>query len=235
MVSIASASRQSPRFASVLARGLCGAVALTALTALTAPAQAGEVYGQLGLPGAGLGYAHPLSSSLTLRGDFTTLGTRTADKSESGIDYVGKLKTDRVGLFADWFPFQGGFRTTVGLTSNSFKLDLDATGKGNGSNTTVGSRNYVLGVNDGLTVNVKFPGITPFVGIGWGHHSAGGWRFSADLGASIGKAKVSAVGRGQLGTAAGQADVDLEVADIRKGVGDIRALPQISFAIGYSF
>ncbi len=222
---------QRPAYSGSTGLALCAAAA--ALYGL--PAHAGEVYGQLGLPGAGLGYAHPLSSSLTVRGDFLTLGTRSGNKTESGIDYIGRLKTDRVGLFADWFPFEGGFRATAGLTSNNFKLDLDATGRGDGSSTTVGSRNYTLGVNDGLTVNVKFPSMTPYVGFGWGHHGASGLRFSVDVGASLGKAKVSAVGRGQLGTATGQSDVDLEVADIRKGVGDIRYLPQISFAVGYSF
>ncbi len=209
------------------------AAAILAFSPLVA-AQASEVYVQLGLPGVGLGYAHPVSPSLTVRGDFTTLGTRSKNVTEEGLDYKARLKTDRGGLYLDWFPMQGGFRTSLGLTANAYKLNLEAVG--NGSTQRVGSRDYLLGANDGLTVQVKFPSTTPYFGFGWGHQSAGtGWRFSADLGASFGKAKVTAVGRGQLATPTGQADVDQEVAEIRKGVGEIKVLPQISFAIGRSF
>ena len=56
--------RSGRRFAAVLA---------LAATGLLPQAQAGEVYANVGLPGIGLGYAHPIDSRFTVRADFMTL------------------------------------------------------------------------------------------------------------------------------------------------------------------
>jgi hypothetical protein len=199
---------------------------------ITTASQAGEVYGQVGLPGVGLGYAQPLNPSFTVRGDFVTLGSHEKTTTESGINYVGKLKASRVGVFGDWFPFSGVFRLTGGVTLNNFKFDLDASGSGGTLN--VGGQTYG-NANDGLNVLIEFPKTTPYLGIGWGHQAATGMRFAADLGASIGRATVTAVGRGQLASPSAQADIDREMAELRDGVGKIRVLPQISVSVGYSF
>lgn len=198
-----------------------------------APAAAGEIYFQAGLPGVGLGYAHPLNEWVGVRGDFVTIGSRSETTTEEGIAYDAKVKASRGALFADLYPFAGGFRFTLGVTANQYKINLDASGAGNTIN--VGGTNYVLGPGDGLAVEVKYPGTTPYVGIGWGHQSASGLRFSLDLGASIGKARLTVTPRGQLAQPAAQADVERETAELRDGVGKVKALPQVSFAIGYSF
>ncbi|MBI5719377.1 MAG: hypothetical protein HZC37_17045 [Burkholderiales bacterium] len=214
-------------------RRLLFATLAAAAAVAVGPAQAGEIYLQAGLPGVGLGYAQPLSSWLGVRGDFVTLGTRDRNTTEEGIAYQGKIKTNRGGLYADLFPFAGGFRFTLGATSNDYKLNLDASGTG--STINVGGTNYTLGPGDGLGVEVKFPSTTPYVGFGWGHQAESGLRFSFDLGASIGKAKVTVTPRGQLAQPAAQADVDRETAELRDGVGKVKGIPQLSFAIGYSF
>lgn len=218
--------RASPR--PLLATLVLGGAALA-----SGAAQAGEIYLQAGLPGYGLGYAHPLSPSLTLRGDYVTLGTRDKDTTEEGIAYQGQLKAKRTALFADWYPFAGSFRFSLGLTSNQYQLTLDAAGAGQVIN--VGGTSYTLGAGDGLTVQVKYPSTMPYFGLGWGHQMGSGLRFSLDLGAGIGKPTVTATGRGQLANPAAQADIDREVAELRDGVGKVKVLPQISLAIGYSF
>lgn len=203
------------------------------LAACAVSVQAGEVYAQIGLPGVGLGYAQPINDWLGVRGDFVTLGSRSETTTEEGISYQAKLKANRGAVLADLYPFAGGFRVTLGATSNQYKLTLDASGAGTTIN--VGGTNYVLGPGDGLGVEVKFPSTTPYVGFGWGHQAASGLRFSLDIGASIGKAKVAVTPRGQLAQPVAQADVDRETAELRDGVGKVKALPQLSFAIGYSF
>lgn len=217
--------RSGRRFAAVLA---------LAATGLLPQAQAGEVYANVGLPGIGLGYAHPIDSRFTVRADFMTLGSRSKSTTEEGIRYDGRYKLQRLAVLGDWFPFGGSFRLTGGLSSNQYKVTLDATGA-NGS-LTIGDRTYTTTAADGLKVEVKFPGVTPYLGIGWGHQSASGWRFGADIGALVGRAKVNATVRGALASEPDiQANLDKELAELRDGVGKVRAIPQLSVAIGYSF
>ncbi|GAB1435142.1 hypothetical protein MASR2M32_13650 [Sphaerotilus sulfidivorans] len=205
-----------------------------AATGLLPQAQAGEVYANVGLPGIGLGYAHPIDSRFTVRADFMTLGSRSKSTTEEGIRYDGRYKLQRLAVLGDWFPFGGSFRLTGGLSSNQYKVTLDATGE-NGS-LTIGDRTYTTTAADGLKVEVKFPSVTPYLGIGWGHHSASGWRFGADIGALVGRAKVNATVRGALASEPDiQANLDKELAELRDGVGKVRAIPQLSVAIGYSF
>jgi hypothetical protein len=197
-------------------------------------AMAGEIYVPIGIPGIGVGYAHPVNEYLAVRADFMTLGRRSKATEESGISYQGNIQVARAALLVDAFPFSGTFRVTGGLVANNYKLELDASGAG--GSLTIGSRTYATTAGDGINVQVKFPSTTPYLGIGWGHQTGSGWRFSADLGAAIGTASVTAKARGQL---AGQADIqsnlDKELVDLRDGVGKVRAIPQISFGIGYSF
>ncbi len=217
--------RSGRRFAAVLA---------LAATGLLPQAQAGEVYANVGLPGIGLGYAHPIDSRFTVRADFMTLGSRSKSTTEEGIRYDGRYKLQRLAVLGDWFPFGGSFRLTGGLSSNQYKVTLDATGE-NGS-LTIGDRTYTTTAADGLKVEVKFPSVTPYLGIGWGHQSASGWRFGADIGALVGRAKVNATVRGALTSEPDiQANLDKELAELRDGVGKVRAIPQISFTVGYSF
>ena len=217
--------RSGRRFAAVLA---------LAATGLLPQAQAGEVYANVGLPGIGLGYAHPIDSRFTVRADFMTLGSRSKSTTEEGIRYDGRYKLQRLAVLGDWFPFGGSFRLTGGLSSNQYKVTLDATGE-NGS-LTIGDRTYTTTAADGLKVEVKFPSVTPYLGIGWGHQSASGWRFGADIGALVGRAKVDATVRGALASEPDiQANLDKELAELRDGAGKVRAIPQLSVAIGYSF
>jgi hypothetical protein len=206
------------------------AFAATAVTAL--PAQAGELYFQSGLPGIGVGYAQPINEWVGVRGDWVTLGKHKKTQSEEGIDYAAKLSSSRLGLFVDVFPFAGRFRFTGGLTSNNYKIEMDA--QPNGSGIKVGNTTYT-GTGDGLNVLIKFPTSTPYLGFGWGHQQDGGFRMASDIGVMIGKAKLTAVGRGALAGPSAQADIDRELAELSDGVGKIRILPQISFSLGYAF
>jgi hypothetical protein len=199
------------------------------------PAMATELYVPLGVPGVGLGVAQPLPGGLFgLRADFMTLGQRSRDTLESGISYRGQVKLGRAALLADVFPFGGWFRFTAGATVNDYSIALDATGAG--GTLTIGDRTYTTTAADGLNVQVKFPRTTPYLGLGWGHQSASGWRFSADLGAALGKATVSATPRGALAAQADiQTNIDKELLDLRDGVGKVKAIPQLSVGVGYAF
>lgn len=208
-------------------------IALAALS-LAAGAHAGEVYTGIGTHGVMLGYAHALSPDFTVRGDFGTLGSRESNEREEGIDYEAKATYNRVGVFGDWFPFSGGgFRFTGGVTFNNMKLDMVA--KGTGGVMNIGGTDYVTSTDDRLNVKIEFPKTTPYLGIGYGHQLSSGWGFVFDLGASIGKARVSETHSGPNLSQADQADIDAELAEIRDGAGKIKAIPMIAIGFNYRF
>lgn len=214
------------------------AISSLTLGLATTAVHAGEVYANLGLPGLMLGYAHAINPMFTVRGDFATLGNYEKNQTESGIDYKAKLAFNRLGVFGDYFPFSGGFRLTGGLTMNNQKIEMTSTAQA-GSTMTVGDRTVILAPDDRLYVQIKMPSTTPYVGLGWGHQQADkGLGFVADLGATLGKAKLDVQATGtNLGNRAlvTQADIDKETQQLRDGVGKITFIPQISLGLNYRF
>lgn len=206
-----------------------------AATALGGAAHAAGVYAGLGVPGVVLGFALPVSSNVTVRTDFSTVGTRTATRIESGISYDARLKADRIGAFVDWFPFSGRFRLTAGMTSNDFKAQLGAFGAG--KVVTIGSNSYALQATDRFDADIAFPRTTPYLGIGWGHRgAASGFGFHADIGVSIGRPTVVTRVSGNLALAPTiAADVAQEEAQLRDALRRIRAVPQITLGADYRF
>lgn len=217
-----------------MSRSILPLLTLAATLSATGAAQAVEVYSAIGAPGLMLGVAQPMNPQFTLRADLASAGNRSRNSTEEGIAYQGKLKSGRFGVFGDWFPMDSGFRVTAGLTSNDYKLDLDASGAGR--TVKVGDGSYTLVAGDGLAVAMRFPSTTPYLGIGWGHRMGeSGWRFNADLGAMIGTASVTVTPRGALALPQAQADVAKETAQLRDQVKSVKAIPQISIGVSYAF
>jgi hypothetical protein len=215
------------------------AAALGLLLAMggTGAQAAGEGYVGVGIPGVIAGYALSVHDKVTVRADYATLGSRSKNGTEEGINYNGKVKVGRAGLFGDYFPMGGGFRLTGGVTFNQVKVDLNSSLIA-GQTYTVGNASRVATGNEYFNVHVKFPEVTPFVGIGFGHKAKEkGLGFAFDLGASIGKAKVTVDTNVQnlSSGAISQADIDAETAEIRDGVGKVKFLPQLSVALTYTY
>lgn len=211
------------------------AVASIAAAALLSAgsARAGELYVKAGVPGLVAGWAQPLGPHFGLRLDAATVGTVNERRTENGITYDATLKGSRSALLADWFVFGGGFRLTGGVTSSRYSLDLLATGSG--GSITVGNNTYTTTSADRLNVQIKLPSSMPYVGLGWGHQSNSGLRFSFDIGAKLGKATLSYALAGPWASSVSQADIDAELSELREGVGRVRFVPQLTFGLGYSF
>lgn len=203
---------------------------------LASGAQAQSIYGGVGLPGLyTLGYAHSISPKLGARAEYAGGLDISKDGVESGINYRGNLKASHVGVFADWFPFDGsGFRVVGGLTLNDMKFDMAAQGNGL---VDVGNAKNVNLAGQTLNVSVKFPDTTPYLGIGYGHQSSStkGLGFYFDLGVMFGSfdttVNTSLVKAGLVT----QADVDAEVKQLRDSLSGVSALPSVSLGLRYSF
>ena len=183
-----------------------------------------------------VGYAQAVSDLVVLRADYATLGEQGKNGNREGINYRGQLKAGRLGAFADYFPLGNGFRLTGGLTFNQMQVDLRSDFQ-SGDLVTVGNSSFVVPPNSSyhFNVTVKVPDVTPYLGMGWGHHDqTQGWGLVADVGASIGQAKVS-VDTNVANAGISQADINRETQQIKDGIGDIKFIPQISLGVSYRY
>lgn len=207
--------------------------ALAVLGSTATLAQAQNVYLGVGLPNVyAVGYAHPMGDSWGLRGEYAGGTSKSTNGTSEGVNYEATFKSSRAGVFADWFAFGGGFRFVGGVTSNDTKLDVRGIG---GPNTTIGS---VTTDTTGKTFNVfiKYPTVTPYLGIGYGHQKADkGLGFYFDLGVSFGSftADVQTDLVGYNGIT--QADIDEQKRKMNDALAKLSVLPSFSTGLVYRF
>jgi len=208
---------------------------LAALATISAGAQAQDIYGGLGLPGLyTLGYAHPMGSSWGLRGEYAGGLSANTSGTDNGVSYNATLKSSRTALFADWFPFSGGFRLVGGITANDTKLDVNSTGTGT---ATINGKTISM-VGNYFNVNLKYPTATPYLGLGYGHQvTAKGLGFYADVGVTFGSftADVNTNVVGASGGTITQADVDAQKQKMNDSLGGLKYLPSFSAGMVYRY
>lgn len=214
------------------------ALSALALAALAhAPAYAGSSYVSVGLPGAVVGYAFSVNEKLGLRVDAGTTGSFKRTQNSSGVNFDSTAKYDRFGAFGDYFIFGGGFRITGGLTINKAMLDLKSHFDGSTS-VNINGTPLTPTANDYFNARVKFPAVMPYIGIGWGHQAqSNGLGFTADLGVSIGRAKLttsSNIAQNHPGVIS-DADIAAKSEELRQNVGDIVVLPAGSVGLNYRY
>lgn len=231
-------------YAHAHARALAGSALLIGLgLSAMAPALAGQAYAGVGLPGLLVGYAHTVNSQLGLRADAGGSGSFRRDGRESGIDYQGTARYNRLALLADYHPFGGGFRLTGGVTLNDARLRLKSQFDGVAT-VTLNGQTITPSAGDYLNAEVRFPKLTPYLGLGWGHQERpAGLGFVADLGVSVGTAKLKTdtniVGKTYSNGAGSytvtQADVDSKTQDLRDNVGKVKLLPHLAVGLSYRY
>lgn len=219
-----------------------------------------EVYGKAGVPGVGVGVGYGINDNVTVRGDFSTLGRINRSFNHRAFDFDAKFKTDKVNINADYFPMpNNAFRLTTGLGFG--RTELTATGKseGNSSQTfKVGGKTYTVDLtsNDTLDVELKYPAVSPYFGIGWGHDvkrkKAGEWGFTADLGFYAGKPKTTVSINSDLrqklvesdvsrfgSVAAAEQELDKRIAKETEKVKDkvekFKVVPMLNVGFTYNF
>lgn len=223
---------------SLLAALACSAACLAA----TGTTQAAETYVSGGFPFVVVGVAQAFNSSFAVRADFGTIGRRSYSFTTDGDDFKGDVHYSREALLGDWFVASGGFRLTGGATINQAKATMRAsTSSGhirlNGVDYATPSALYYA------DSNISLPKVTPYIGIGWGHHEKKepGITFNLDLGASIGKARASkltaspALQSELAASPTGVADLSNENQQYQDEVGKVKAIPQLTVGLGYQF
>ena len=206
-----------------------------ALTASAFAAQAGEVYGGIGFPGLTVGYADTLSPSVKLRGEYAGGLSLNKTGKTGGIDYAAKVKANRIGAFADWFPTDTGMHLTGGLAASDIYGEFNA----NGGNQIINGKNVDL-TGKTLNISVKYPSVTPYIGVGWSSKPSNDtdWGGYVNFGLQLGKFKTSYTETvaGTYGTTTiTKADIDVEVNKVRDAVNKLSVLPSASVGVNYRF
>lgn len=214
-----------------------------------------EAYGKIGLPSVNVGVGYGINDNFTVRGDVGTLGRISRTFDEDDITYTAKLKNNKFNLFADYFPFNNGFRVTGGLGFG--KTELSAEGRIRKATTEsfkIGDKEYTVNLDgsEKITASVKYPAVSPYLGIGWGHNiknkKAGSWGFTADLGIFMGSPKTKLdvndslfdkLRAAEVDTSAAEANVrssiEAERRKLQDEVGKVKVIPMLSVGATYRF
>ena len=224
--------------AKILVVALCGAFATAA------QAEGVGVYVNGGTTGFGLGVAGALSEDVTGRLSFDTW-SKTITQSDSNGDYKGDLKLQNIAMLADWYPFSGTFRTTLGLVANGNKVTLTATPNASAQYTFNGTQYSASDVGS-YAGEVKFNSTAPYLGIGWGNPVAKDktWGFVMDIGVLFqGSPKVTSTATCSATFAtnfpADCAQMQTDVADgatqLETDLKNYKYYPVISIGVSYHF
>jgi len=230
------------------------AAALAALALLAAPltvlAQGTEaargVYAKAGFLGVGLGYAQSIDDRFGVRADFSTIGSQSKKGTWGQLRYSAKTQANQVGAYGDYFPLGNGFRLSGGLHLRSVKVD--ATPRPNAAGTiTIHNVRVNYGPDDWARAEIKYPTLSPYLGVGWGHHARRdkGWGAVFDLGVSLRGPKTSlqlndafyqrldAMARMAGSTA--DAEIAGQLDKIKDKADDFKILPQVYIGVSYRF
>lgn len=192
---------------------------------------AAQLYAGAGLSGVHAGVGAKIAPKWALRGELAGGLSLRRDGRREGLDYSGRYTSSRVGGFVDYYPFDGRFRLTGGVTANRSRVVLD----GRGTQSSVNGKPVDLS-NERFQLRLVYPRATPYVGIGWAHApDQGGLGFFADVGLLIGRFKTEADTTlvGKFGIT--QADVDAEVKKVRDSINKLAVMPSVALGITYGF
>ncbi len=217
----------------LLLPGLCCAALLSPLTARADGLRGGGVYTAVGVPGLIAGYALPVTKTLVVRADLSTLGSQHWNGNESGNEYQGTLKFNRAALLGDYH-FADSWRVTGGVTLQHGQLDIHSSGAGL---TSVGDTAVTPQPGDSFDAVIKFPRFTPYIGLGFGRYAgtSQGWNVVGDAGVMVGKSKVTGGLSGPSAGLVSQSDVDKELQKVRDGVGKVKVIPQLTLGASYQY
>ena len=225
---------------------ICGVVLVMSLdgTVLRAqqpaetPAHASDmsVAFRFGTPGFGAEVARLFTSHVAARvgGSFFSVSTT---KSQSNISYSASLKLHEVTALIDLYPAgRGSFHGTIGLVTNP--LTITGTGQASSGRFTINGTSYRADSVGTLTIEGKFPGVSPYLGLGFGTPAThgGALKLLFDLGAVIGKPTISLNATGAANNPGLAADLQAQQAttqhDVRKY---LKLYPVLAFGLAYRF
>lgn len=189
---------------------------------------------RLGTLGVGLEVGKQLVPHVAARVGLNFGSLNKAGKEQSNVSYDVHFKLKAFTGLVDLYPgTHGGFHLTGGLITNP--LSFTGNGQPTGGTFNINGNSYTAAQVGTLTATGKWPGVSPYLGLGFGSPAHRGGRIGIlfDIGAAIGKAKIGLSATGTSSNLA--ADLEAQRAKTQKDVDKIPVYPVISFGVAYHF
>ncbi|WP_310626262.1 hypothetical protein [Limnohabitans sp.] len=229
---------------------LYGTLVTACLTAQAQPIEAlatgadHRIYTDIGTQGVGIGYAQRLTDSVDARVGMTSLKLKRtakggANNNGATFDAEATLNFTNLGLYADWYVFDGGFRLTSGVQLGANKLDIN--GNVSANQITLNGKTYVGTANARVLGGVDLGSTAPYVGMGYasrGSANSAGLSLIFDLGVRLGKAETSLNASGFDNLSAAdkaqfESDLAKERAKLQDKLGVLKTYPVLSLGLSY--
>jgi len=160
----------------------------------------------------------------------------SVNHTQSDVAYKASLKISSFTALADVYPgAYKSFHFTGGIITNP--LTIHGTGVPTSGSFKINGHSYTAEEVGTLSATGKFPGVSPYVGLGFGTPARGGpIEFLFDLGAALGQPTVNLAATGAATNPDLASDLQAQSAttqhDVRKY---LKVYPVLSFGIGYRF
>ena len=187
--------------------------------------------------GLGLEVGKQLMDHLSLRIGGNTGSFNKNGKQQTDITYDIHLRLKAVEALLDLYPgARGNFHFTGGLLTDPMKITANAQPTSSGT-FKINNHTYTTAQVGVLTGVGKFPGASPYFGIGFGTPARKGGRvkFLFDLGASIGKPTITLTATGAANSPQLAADLNAQIASTQKDLDKLKAYPVLSFGLAFHF
>jgi hypothetical protein len=210
------------------------------------------------LLGFGLSVGTGLGDIFNVRGVYNGYSISRELGDDAG-KYDGTVRLQTFGALADYHPFAGAFRLTLGALADGNRVTM--TGKPTtGSEYEVGDCTYVSSPSDPLRLDGKidFRSLAPYFGLGWGGNmnAAPGFFGTFDLGVMwAGSAEMSLAASGSARAKSGQPascgsstsdtpvssnpefqrELEKARADVEDDASNYEFWPSIQFGLGWRF
>lgn len=156
--------------------------------------------------------------------------------TQSDIAYNATIKLQSMSLLADFFPIARGlFHLTGGILANSSSADgVAACSDGS---IDINSHSYTCAQIGTMSGAVKFPGASPYIGLGFGTPAAGSRvHFLFDIGAAFGAPTVTLSASNSGSNAQLASDIQVQRDKTQKSVEKyVKVYPVIQSGMGVRF
>jgi hypothetical protein len=194
-------------------------------------AQAFGIAGRAGSLGFGAEAALGISENLAIRGGLGSFFLEFNGDYDQ-VEYTVTPPSITGTLGVDFYPSGGSFRLMAGIMFRNGDFELDSGDLAEAGSLEIGDNEY----NEAGTLHgsLATKSAAPFVGLGFGNHTQGGFGFFLDLGvAFVGDPDVSMQASGPIASVPGfQQDLDKEIQNIEdEGTPYLKYWPIVSLGV----